>query len=579
MKRMHLGLFLTIMVTIAAIGLSAVEVSLSGRIVNSHDLNLGIENARITCSATIVFTATTNQQGYFSIGSIESDNEYLLTVSKAGYETVSEVYPVGSADVNLGNILLTEHYIRPRLVHAQQTSTGHYSIDWSAPFLGDTFLRYGSDSMYGGYCEQIPPVPFIVAIRFTPEELNPYVGMSLTAVKVYVYDIAISYGITVWAGGSQTNQGISVSGHDYAYFTNAGWNQFTLNAPVFITGEEEIRIGLFLGSEDINIATTNEGPLHNWKGNLVFFEGSWTTLYNLFSDTAGNWNIEGVLDLGKANAESPLLISRDSSEAGSNDRSFLGYHVWRFKEGQESNPSLWMQVTNEPIFEQIYPDYDTTPAIGYWTKKWAVKALYTGNNLSVPAFSNVLSGGEYQGLIKGRVTNASTSQPVSGVPILFTPTNQYTYSDNNGDYEYYLAPGTYGIFISLSDYEQFLLQNIVITNGEITTVNIAMLPLTDIDDNASAIVATELKSCYPNPFNLSSNLSYDIKTSALTRIEIHNIKGQLIKSLVNDFKKSGSYTAIWNGTDNNNQPVANGVYFLRMTAGKYAATRKVVFLR
>ena len=100
----------------------------------------------------------------------------------------------------------------------------------------------------------------------------------------------------------------------------------------------------------------------------------------------------------------------------------------------------------------------------------------------------------------------------------------------------------------------------------------------DGDQNAP-VVATELHGNYPNPFNPETTIRYSVKTPEAVRIEIYNVKGQLVKTLVNEAKAAGNHTVVWNGRDNNNSAVSSGVYFYKMTAGKYSSTKKMIMMK
>ena len=99
------------------------------------------------------------------------------------------------------------------------------------------------------------------------------------------------------------------------------------------------------------------------------------------------------------------------------------------------------------------------------------------------------------------------------------------------------------------------------------------------DDPIAPVVATELHSNYPNPFNPETTITYSVKEASPVSIEIYNAKGQLVKTLVNEDKTSGNYKVVWNGCDNNNQAVSSGVYFYKMQAGKYSSTKKMILMK
>jgi len=99
------------------------------------------------------------------------------------------------------------------------------------------------------------------------------------------------------------------------------------------------------------------------------------------------------------------------------------------------------------------------------------------------------------------------------------------------------------------------------------------------DDNSAPVVRTELKGNYPNPFNPQTTIRYSVKENSPVSIEVYNLKGQLVKRLVNSEKAAGEHSIVWNGTDQNNRPVSSGVYFYKMNAGKYSATKKMIMMK
>ncbi len=84
---------------------------------------------------------------------------------------------------------------------------------------------------------------------------------------------------------------------------------------------------------------------------------------------------------------------------------------------------------------------------------------------------------------------------------------------------------------------------------------------------------------YPNPFNPSTTIKYDIPVQSHVTMKIYDGLGRLIKTLVNDMKKPGSYTAAWDGSNSNNQLAASGLYICRIEAGNFSAIRKMLLLK
>ena len=90
-----------------------------------------------------------------------------------------------------------------------------------------------------------------------------------------------------------------------------------------------------------------------------------------------------------------------------------------------------------------------------------------------------------------------------------------------------------------------------------------------------------LNNNYPNPFNPLTTINFTINSAeGKTNIAVYNIKGQKVKTLVNDVLPTGGHTAIWNGTNSNGKQVSTGIYFYKMEHnGKHINTKKCLLLK
>jgi hypothetical protein len=90
---------------------------------------------------------------------------------------------------------------------------------------------------------------------------------------------------------------------------------------------------------------------------------------------------------------------------------------------------------------------------------------------------------------------------------------------------------------------------------------------------------TALKSIFPNPFNPMTFISYNLAKAERVTLEIYNIKGAKVRSLMSESKSAGTWRSAWNGKDDNGQACTSGMYYVKMTAGKYSSTQKVVLMK
>ncbi|KQC05002.1 MAG: hypothetical protein APR54_08555, partial [Candidatus Cloacimonas sp. SDB] len=84
---------------------------------------------------------------------------------------------------------------------------------------------------------------------------------------------------------------------------------------------------------------------------------------------------------------------------------------------------------------------------------------------------------------------------------------------------------------------------------------------------------------YPNPFNPETEISYQVSGVSKVSLSIYDIKGRLIKTLLDNIEQSGNHSVIWSGKDNDNNPVCSGIYFSRLQVGNKILTKRMVLLK
>ena len=118
----------------------------------------------------------------------------------------------------------------------------------------------------------------------------------------------------------------------------------------------------------------------------------------------------------------------------------------------------------------------------------------------------------------------------------------------------------------------------IIQANKIKLLDIIAAPVAN-NDHGSAPMAIELQANYPNPFNPRTTIVYKLKEASPVTIGIYNLRGQLVKTLVNEAKSSGKHTIDWQGDDETNRPVPSGIYYYKMNAGKYSSSKKMILMK
>ena len=88
-----------------------------------------------------------------------------------------------------------------------------------------------------------------------------------------------------------------------------------------------------------------------------------------------------------------------------------------------------------------------------------------------------------------------------------------------------------------------------------------------------------LRQNYPNPFNPATTIEYDLPRSGNVTLSVHNIVGQQIKILVNEFQTAGARTIVWDGRNHSEELVSSGIYFYRLQVNRDVQSRKMLLIK
>ncbi len=139
-------------------------------------------------------------------------------------------------------------------------------------------------------------------------------------------------------------------------------------------------------------------------------------------------------------------------------------------------------------------------------------------------------------------------------------------------FQVHLPPEPYGGPYTPPGY--FFVRAVDMAGHEAANSNMAIV--TAVEDIITP-KAFSLAQNYPNPFNPVTEIRYALPNDCLVRLEIFNVLGQRIATLVNKKQKAGFYTVRWDAS--RTVKVSSGVYFYRLVAGTYTKTRKMVIIK
>jgi len=90
---------------------------------------------------------------------------------------------------------------------------------------------------------------------------------------------------------------------------------------------------------------------------------------------------------------------------------------------------------------------------------------------------------------------------------------------------------------------------------------------------------TTLAQNFPNPFNPSTSIAFELARRERVMLRVYDVRGRLVQTLVDEALAAGAHTASWSGVDASGQAVASGVYYYQLDAGPASLTRRMVLLK
>jgi len=151
-----------------------------------------------------------------------------------------------------------------------------------------------------------------------------------------------------------------------------------------------------------------------------------------------------------------------------------------------------------------------------------------------------------------------------------------TWKINGGTASYELTDGVGGK--AFRSREMAGTGSLRITNSDVSRISVRLV--------GDGTLPTEyaLSQNYPNPFNPTTSIKYALPLDSRVTVQIYNILGQRVRTLINDNIPAGYHMAEWDGTGNSGQQLASGTYFLQLSAtgtnGKtFNEIRKLMLLK
>ncbi len=186
---------------------------------------------------------------------------------------------------------------------------------------------------------------------------------------------------------------------------------------------------------------------------------------------------------------------------------------------------------------------------------------------------------QYIGGLRGMVFDAISGEMIDCAKIEISQ-KLPEFSDTLGSFVYPTGPGVFTVHASRWDYEDQVIENVVVNEGDEILVTIPMYPTgTAVEDNTTPSIVPKTLRNYPNPFNPETTISFIASKPGRVKLKIYNLKGQLVQTLYDDSLQEGYHSFPWNGRDENGGAVSSGIYIARIEMNGEIQVHKMMLVK
>lgn len=454
------------------------------------------------------------------------------------------------------------------------------------------YYRIGDDDwiLLESYDENVPE--WTERTITLPEQENPYYigfealsgggyGVCLDLVKVFdhVFPIMevtpLEFNVVLTEGDSTvevltvSNVGTADLEYEIAFSAPAEWLTVSESTGI-VPPAEEVEIDLLIetdgltGGEDYTVTLIVSDDYFGMEVNVVVNLHVEQLILNPPQNLTGEMIVDEEVVSVELQWEAPDALNRRINGS----RNLVGYNVYR----QDSPEDDFELINPQVVLELFYLDEDLLPGI----YSYYVTALYTQgeseatNTVTIQVPEQVAQPaaspepGEYEDSVLVELTCETPEALI-----------YYTLNGEDPDEESLL-------------YEEpiMLLEDTVIKaraykDGYFPSdiLIVEYFIVVSVDDVVEPIAVTRLHKAYPNPFNPNTTIAFSLAEPGDVTLEIFNVKGQKVETLLREWKERGTYQVIWNGKDSRGRDAGSGIYFYRMTVNEYVSVRKMMMIQ
>ena len=503
-------------------------------------------------------------------------------------------------------------------------------LSWDIPASGGSegWINWDNGANHDGVGTEQAGITEVSA-RFTAADLNSYVGGSITRIKFFPRELNAKYKVKVWRGITGSSE---VTSQVVNTFTPDAWNEVVLNDPVNIEFGVDYWIGyeadaLLAGQFPLGI---DSGPRVQNKGDMIKLGGAWQSLFDATGGQLdGNWNIQALVEIQGI----PSILSNNRALTGFNIyRSATSGNGYNLIENVDQDTDFYIDANpitganNFYVISAIYDDGESefsneasvfvmspTAYEHYYDDGTAETGYNAGHNNHVAVrFIPEINGEAHLSHIKVYVETKKSGgmvlkiyPDVDGSPAPMQ-INQFIYAAGNiktgwntitvqPDNPIYLTSSPFYIAIQETNASSAVGLDQDTVSSSLTQIgkdapwnklqagNLMIRAILDGNTDVETVLTPAPQRLtvnnYPNPFNPETTIKMSIPKATDINLSVYNLKGQLVKTIVDDFLTAGDHSYVWDGKDQNGTNVSSGIYFYKVESDSQTINKRMILLK
>jgi len=506
---------------------------------------------------------------------------------------VSAVYDdPGESEIIEVNFIYLPGWIPPPLILvAELVNYNDVHLEWIQPSTGGVLAHhsgYDNNGIGAGLTE------WYCAARFDVADLSEYYDLDLTSVNVHIRTADFSYmALKIWEGGSFGDPGTEIYSTDITdSVLIEEWTEHTLTSPIPLVDGNEYWIGYEIHATGDHPSSVDAGPAVPEKGDWIYmYLLGWQEIRVAFA-LDYNWCIEGVVDgINNTLCTNPTEKKRVDTK--------IKTHLLK---NMVSNGTPEV-VTSHPRIKRNKNNRESRILLGYkvYRDNVVIAEIEDPNTLTYDDLA--LDGGTFEYWVTA-IYDTGESEPtnIEEITVILYPPINLT-ATIQGNYVF-ITWGLPGPLLGRNfDFFNIYYNSVYISSTTYTSISIP-LPSSTFEFGVTAVydggwespgtsiiiygsgvndtpfpVVTELIGNYPNPFNPETTIEYALNEPGNICLEVYNIRGQKVRTLVSEFKEIGYHSVIWDGNDSNGNQIGSGIYFYQLKADDFQKVRKMILIK